>query len=157
MADLEKAETQRPLIIERPDLQTISQRWGYRSVTLMAWILWFYLFMPVFSFIAWVAGLSLIYRLMLQDLSVAELWHIVSTYGLGIAFLASCYLVWALYSYIRFRGPDSRAPVDDVGIDALAEQHTLEASTVRHWQTQQKITVSGEVLKQMFEQKKQST
>ena len=156
MVEPEHQKSSRPLVIERPDLQTVSQRWGYRSITLMAWIIWFYLFMPVLSFFAWVVGLSLIYRLMLQDLSVAELWHIVSTYGLGVAFLAGCYLLWAFYSYIRFRGPDRRPHVESAKVDKLAQQHMLDEDTVALWQRQTRIIVSGETLKDMFEPEKRN-
>ena len=32
-------EPKRPLVIERPELQTFPQRWSYRSVTVLCWLL----------------------------------------------------------------------------------------------------------------------
>lgn len=147
-------QTPRPLIIERPDLQTLSQRWGYRSVTIMAWILWFYLFIPLLSFIAWVVGLSLIYRLMLQDLDVAEFWQLLATYGAGIGVLAGCYLLWAFYSYLRFRGPDTRSEVPNASADELGRLHNIDGVTIQHWQASDHLVVATDDLDRIFTRKR---
>ena len=51
----------RPLIIERPELQSIVQRYGYVSVTVVCWFLWLYLFVPLLSLGGWFLGGSLVY------------------------------------------------------------------------------------------------
>ena len=50
----------RPLILERPELQTRAQRYGYASLTLACWFLWLYLFyLPVSQFLLQGIGMFL--------------------------------------------------------------------------------------------------
>ncbi len=147
----QSVEPERPLIIERPDLQPLSQRWGYRSVTLFCWLLWLYLFVPLLSFIAWVAGLSFAYRLLLQDLNVTELWAMLSSYGLGIGILAGVYLSWAFYSYLRFRNVERRLATPLIDVATLAASHGLAADTVMQWREQRQQTIDPETLTAMFD------
>ncbi|MEQ9451775.1 MAG: poly-beta-1,6-N-acetyl-D-glucosamine biosynthesis protein PgaD [Pseudomonadales bacterium] len=143
-------ESKRPLIIERPDLQTLSQRWGYRSVTLFCWLLWLYLFVPLLSFLAWLTGLSYAYRLLLQDLDVSELWSMLSFYALGIAILAGTYLLWALYSYLRFRNVERRQGTPLADLETLAASHNLKPEQVQAWQRANKQTIDASILAEIF-------
>ena len=142
--------SERPLIIERPDLQTFPQRWGYRSVTMLCWLLWLYLFVPVISFIAWVAGLSFAYRILLQDLEVSELWAMVQGYAIGIGVFAGVYLLWAFYSYMRFRNVERRQTAPIVDLQTLAASHGLLEETVNAWRKPVKQTIPAETLADMF-------
>ena len=141
----------RPLIIERPDLQTISQRWGYRSITVLFWIFWLYLFMPLLSVVAWVAGLSLVYKLMIQNLELVDLWVLVRAYSIGIGLLTGTYLAWAVYSFLRFRHLERRKLAAAVTTDILARSHNLTGAEVRSLRRAQKTTLSPEQLKRMFD------
>ena len=103
-----EAAPRRPLIIERPDLQTMTQRYGYLSFTFFAWFAWLYLVVPLFSLLAWVAGLNLIYQAMVQDLLTAELFHMLKVYGSGSAAFSGAYILWAVTSYLRWRNVERR-------------------------------------------------
>ena len=147
---LPDASTKRPLIIERPDLQTLSQRWGYRSVTLFCWLLWLYLFVPLLNFVAWLAGLTFTYRVLLQGLNVNELWEILEFYAIGIGFLTGMYLLWAFYSFLRFRNVERRTQVDLVPTEPMAASHNLPPETLLEWRSFKRQVVDAETLVHMF-------
>jgi len=147
-----KVSVQLPPIVERPDLQNRSQRWGYRSVTVVCWILWLYLFVPVLSFIAWVLGLSVIYQVLLQGLDLDQLWHLLHNYAIGIGLFTGTYLLWALYSLIRFRGRERRVRAPLVADDVLAAAHHLSPAEMSELKLMKNSTVTSNMLDKMFEE-----
>ena len=140
----------RPLVIERPDLQSLSQRWGYRSVTVFAWLAWLYLFVPIISVVAWIAGLTLVYQLLLQGLDVNELWALLRTYSIGIGIFCALYLAWAGISFIRFRGVERRKAAPFASTEALAATHGLVAADLDAWRASTNQVISAETLEAMF-------
>lgn len=140
----------RPLIIERPELQTRAQRFGSASVTLLCWFLWLYLFLPLLSFVAWVLGATLVYQLMLQNLELAELLQLLSFYGRGILMLSGAYLLWAVVSYLRFRGIERRRVPPPASLELLAASHHLSTLALRRLRAARRMVVSAEELQRMF-------
>ena len=139
-----------PLILERPDLQTFAQRWGYRSVTVICWIVWLYLFVPLLSALAWFVGLSFIYSVLIQNLELAEFWEVLYIYALGIGCLTGIYLLWAFYNYLRFRGATRRqfsAPSDD---ERMAAVHGLSLNELVRLRETDNLTLSETELEGMF-------
>jgi biofilm PGA synthesis protein PgaD len=140
----------RPLIIERPDLQSQVQRYGYLSVTLICWVLWLYLFVPLLALAAWLLGAGLIYQVMVQDLRVEDLTDLALNYGTGIVALVTVFLTWAVTSYRRFRHADRRrapVPVDDTGIRRSHHLTRGEFATLRlGW----RVVLSADQLGRMF-------
>lgn len=112
----------RPLIIERPDLQTKAQRYGYAGLTFICWFVWLYLFVPLLSFAAWAFGGVLIYERLVRDLTETNALERLAGYGCGIALLGTMYLAWAIYSYLRWRGVERRLSSSPVTVDQIAER-----------------------------------
>ena len=142
----------RPLIIERPDLQSVAQRWGYRSLTLACWILWLHLFVPVLSFIAWFIGLTVIYQVLLQGLDFQQFWGIFYRYAVGIGVFTSTYLLWALYNLLRFRGKERRKLIPIISEQAYAESHNISVAELLELRGEDRLTVSNSLLTRMFEE-----
>jgi biofilm PGA synthesis protein PgaD len=140
----------RPLIIERPELQTRAQRFGSATVTLLCWFLWLYLFVPLLSFVAWVLGATLVYQVMLQNLQLAELLQLLSFYGRGIVLLSGAYLLWAVASYLRFRGIDRRRVPAPASLEPLAASHHLSPLDLRRLRAARRMVLSAEELERMF-------
>lgn len=140
----------RPLILSRPDLQTMAQRVGHRSVTFFAWVMWLYVVIPLFSVIAWIAGATLVYEAMLQNLLTTELFDMLILYGTGAGTLAGTYLVWAITSYYRWRNIERRLPAIPVDDENLARSHFLESYQLNALRDGKRIVVSPEMLEQMF-------
>lgn len=144
------AAPRRPLIIERPDLQTMAQRYGYLTFTFVAWFMWLYLVVPLLSWLAWAAGLGIIYQAMIQNLATADLIQMLKVYGAGAGLLSGTYLVWAITSLLRWHNVERRlpaAPVDDV---SLARSHHLAANQLDALRETQRHVLSAEMLEQMF-------
>lgn len=140
----------RPLVIERPDLQTRAQRYGYLSVTFLCWFLWLYLFVPLMSFAAWAVGATLVYQVMLQNLDVADLVDMLRGYGTGIAALTTIYLLWAVSSYLRFRRVDRRTRPPDASDAELAASHRLRVIELHRMRSARRMVLSAELLDRMF-------
>ena len=121
----------RPLIIERPDLQTAAQRYGDVSLTFICWIVWLYLFVPLLSLAAWFVGGTLIYERLLPDLTENNnMLERLIGYGFGIAVLGAIYLAWAAYNYLRWRGVDRRLSSSPVTADQIAERFGLSRERI---------------------------
>ena len=147
----------RPLIIERPELQTPTQRYGYLSVTLICWFLWLYLFVPLLSLVAWVLGATLVYQVMLQNLDTAELVALLRVYGAGIASLTGVYLLWAVTSYLRFRNVERRSFAPSTDDAALARSHHLDAAELAALRTGGRTDVPAELRARMFDPDRDTT
>ena len=141
---------QRPLIIERPELQNGLQRWSYRGLTAMFWVLWLYLFMPLLSVLAWAAGMMVVYEVMVQNLALSELWHLLKVYGSGVGFLLVVYLGYAFSGFLRFRNVERRKLAPQITPEQLAQSHHLDMATLKSLQTQQSQVLSPELLERMF-------
>lgn len=140
----------RPLIIERPDLQTWAQRYGYLSVTFLFWFLWLYLFVPLLAFVAWALGATLVYQVMIQDLETAELLRLLRAYGSGAGALSGIYLAWAIASWLRFRNVDRRRAPARTTDAALAASHHLNPGELAELRTVRRHVVPADQLARMF-------
>jgi len=140
----------RTLIIERADLQTRAQRLGYLSVTFICWFLWLYLFVPLLSLIAWALGATLVYQVMLQNLEIAELLALLGNYGRGVAVLAGVYLLWAVSSWLRFRGVDRRETPPRATDAQLAASHYLSDDELSMLRNTRRTVVALDQLERMF-------
>ncbi|MEZ5560106.1 MAG: poly-beta-1,6-N-acetyl-D-glucosamine biosynthesis protein PgaD [Pseudomonadales bacterium] len=140
----------RPLIIERPDLQTAAQRYGYLSVTFLAWFMWLYLVVPLLSLLAWVAGITVLYEAMIQNLATADLLAMLKVYGSGAGALSLIYLTWAITSYLRWRNVHRRQPAAPVDDQRLASSHHLTPAELHALRTASRRVLSVELLERMF-------
>lgn len=89
-------------------------------VTLLAWVLYAWLWLPVVTVIAWMLGI----RTSFIELQVRSYEADVSTFGVlfTLAVVATVLLIgWAEYNRHRFGGHDRRAPADNVSQDAMAQ------------------------------------
>lgn len=140
----------RPLVIERPDLQTATQRFGYMSMTFICWGIWMYLLMPLFSLLAWAAGAYTVYDVLIQNLSTADLLEMLAGYGAGILMLTATYLIWAVTSYLRFRDVDRRRAPQPVADPALAASHRITLALLKSMRRVKHLVISAEELDVLF-------
>ena len=140
----------RPLIIERSDLQTLGQRWGFRSLTFVMWVAWFYLFIPVLSVGAWAVGMTLVYQALVPNLELTDLWGMLSRYGAGIGIFSGIYMLWAVSSFIRFRGIERRKLAPVIPDHLYAHSHHLADAELTTLRSAGLYTVSAEQLDRMF-------
>lgn len=140
----------RPLIIERSDLQTVGQRWGFRSLTFVMWVAWFYLFIPLLSVVAWAVGMTLVYEVLVQNLELAELWGMLARYATGIGVLSGIYMLWAVSSFIRFRRMERRKLAPVIPDHLYAHSHNLADEELSRLRATELYTLNAEQLDRMF-------
>ena len=119
-----------PLIIDTPKLQSLRQRYGYALLTLLFWILWFHLWIPLISLVAWLFGVEIFYREMILLDGLQGLLELLGWYGLTIAILGSFYTGWALYNQLRFRGRNRRQVQPEVEPLELACTFDIEPALI---------------------------
>ena len=144
------ADAQRPLVIQREDLQTWAQRYGYLSVTFLFWFLWLYLFVPLLALVAWAMGATLVYQVMIHGLETSELIALLKSYGTGAGVLSGVYLLWAVVSWLRFRNVERRRSPATVSDEALAASHHLSVAELAALRQGARKVVTAEQLARMF-------
>jgi biofilm PGA synthesis protein PgaD len=124
----------RPLIIDRPDLQSTPQRVVSTGLTAFFWAVWAYLWLPVFALLGWAFGASRFYEEMVVERGGAALLDVLGWYALVIGLLAGSLVLWASYNFIRFRGNERRSTHRATTIDEVAVHAGLEPDVLRSWQ-----------------------
>ncbi len=130
-----------PLIIERPEWQSMRQKTIYGTITLGFWVIWGYLFSPILSAIAWLFGLEIAYENMIGLGGYKGFLQLTAYYLLIIILLGGSLLLWASYNYYRFRGVDRRRARPEVDVTDLSVLFDLDASLLTEWQDHKKLTV----------------
>lgn len=118
-----------PLIIERPDLQSRTQRTVYTLITLLAWSLWMYLLAPLLSLAAWALGLHAFFVEMLLPQNFDYLRELL-LYAVVLLSVLATIIAWSQYNLYRFRGVDRRAAPQALRAEEEAQYYQLDLQTV---------------------------
>jgi biofilm PGA synthesis protein PgaD len=137
-----RTDSPRPLIIERPDLQSRPQRMVSAALTTVFWALWLYLWMPVVALLGWAFGFSRFYDEMVRREGYKPLAELLGWYGLSIGLLAGSLVCWALYNLLRFRGRERRTARPLVRVAQVAEGAGVDADTLLLWQRARVLSVT---------------
>lgn len=131
----------RPLIIHRPDLQHKRQRWMFSAITLMAWLLWIYLILPLVTLLAWALGI-LVFRVQIlspfagQDFIKFSGDMLQVIMALGFMFFA-----WSRYNFYKFSRYQRRHPIPNVNTEEIAHYFRLSPPVVEWARTMRQMTV----------------
>lgn len=113
-----------PEIIYRPELQPPARRAMFSMITFVAWLLWFYLFLPLLSLGAWWFGVSSFREYMLDPARSGYLLTL-TVYAIVVAVTALTIIGWSRYNQIRFSGPDRRHHLPPVTNEMMQEKFQL--------------------------------
>lgn len=129
-----------PEILYRPDLQPVGQRTLYSMLTVLAWLVWLYLFLPLISLAAWWFGIDLFSRYLLgpEDRS-----HLLTLLGYaGVVVLSAVAIVaWSFYNLRRYGGLDRRRPVPMVSDEELCRRFETDAATLAALRTERRMVL----------------
>jgi biofilm PGA synthesis protein PgaD len=132
---------QQSIIIERPDLQTLAQRYGYGTLTFVFWFAYLYLWLPVLNLLAWSFEAYFFYDRMIVLEGFRDLFAGVQYY-FGVIVLLFVFLIgWALINYLRFRGLERRQAPPPVTTEDLAHHFGVPVELTRAWQRSKSITI----------------
>ncbi|MCM5571527.1 poly-beta-1,6-N-acetyl-D-glucosamine biosynthesis protein PgaD [Burkholderiaceae bacterium FT117] len=123
----------RPLIIERPDLQSRPQRVASATLTAFFWALWVYLWLPVLALVGWWFGATRFYDEMVRQEGYRPLVEMLGWYAICIGLLAGSLILWALYNLGRFRGRERRKARPVVLVSQVAARAGLDADQLLAW------------------------
>lgn len=96
------------LILNMPDLVARHTKIGSSIFTILFWAIFVYLWMPVITVIAWMAGLYHSYGEMTYMNEIDDLKHLALVYAMIVVALGGSLLLWALHEYLRFRKVNRR-------------------------------------------------
>ena len=116
------------LIIDRPELQTPQQRYIFSMLTLVFWIIWFYLWLPLLSLFAWLLGFEYFYENMIRLNGLEGLLDLIGWYGLVIGASALLLVFWSAYNLSRFQGKNKRTTSIRVTEEQMAEFFHIDKS-----------------------------
>ncbi|MCB1742470.1 MAG: poly-beta-1,6-N-acetyl-D-glucosamine biosynthesis protein PgaD [Gammaproteobacteria bacterium] len=130
-----------PPIIERPDLQSLVQRYGSWSLTLIFWGIYLYLWLPALSALAWLAEGHFVYSQIVMYPGWSVLGRLLLTYLLVIVCLSGALIVWARINQHRFSGVERRQPPEAVGEADLASDFEVPLAMVRLWHRDRRVVL----------------
>lgn len=118
-----------PEIVYRPELQSVGQRTLYSVLTLVAWTIWLYLFVPLISLLAWWFGIDAFSRYLLEPADRSDLLTLL-TYSGVVVLSAMVIVAWSFYNLKRYGGLDRRKPIPPVSDEDLRARHGMDAATL---------------------------
>ena len=117
-----------PPIINRPEREGRVPRTAWHMLTAVAWLAYLYLWLPLITLIAWVAGVRTAYGKLYQDQVVDSFLLLVLPV---IALVCGAVLLgWAEYNRARFAGEERRSPMPSVGDAEVASALGADTATV---------------------------
>lgn len=122
-----------PTIIECSDLESPRKRRIGQLVSLLAWMVWIYLFTPLIGLVGWALGVQLFEKHILDD-PLGTL-KTVQIYAGAIGIAGLIFIGWASYNWFRFHDVDRRRAPPPVGTHELARHFGItpeEAETIEH-------------------------
>jgi biofilm PGA synthesis protein PgaD len=129
------------VIIDRPSLQSVRQRFVYGSVTLLFWVLWIYLWLPLLALLGWALGIRIAYTEMVIRNGFTLLQGKVTDYAIVVGYLGGSLLVWAYYNYMRFHGSQRRQPRLPVSRAEQARYYGVEPARLAQWADAKRLVV----------------
>lgn len=130
-----------PDIIYRPDLLPKRRRMMFSGITLLAWFVWFYLFLPLISLGAWWIGIESFSTYMLEPVTRSYLLSLTG-YAIVVAVTALIIISWSRYNQARFGGPDRRKPMPPVTQEMIAQRFRVDEAMLEKIQNARTIDLN---------------
>ena len=116
------------VVIHRPERQHLARRLLFTTATLMAWMAWMSLWLPLATLLAWALG----FRVGYVEMVVREHGHggrDLATLLLLAAICAMVMITWSSYNYLRFAHVERRRRSRAVDRRAIAAALGVQQET----------------------------
>jgi biofilm PGA synthesis protein PgaD len=131
-----------PPIIDRSDLQSLKDRTIGGVLTLVFWVFWGYLWLPVLAMLAWALGVQQAYKYMVVLGGWQEVLRLLGLYTLVILLLGGSLCSWAAYNILRY-GPFERRVGNRVpSMEEIARSFHHGPLAVESWRAAQRLYVT---------------
>jgi biofilm PGA synthesis protein PgaD len=114
------------IMIQRPERQSSVQKAMFGVATVVAWLFWAFLWLPLVTLGAWAFGLRNAW-LQLHVLEPARQGGDINVILLAAILCAVIFSAWSGYNHARFSGKQKRRGNNPVGVEATAR--VIGAST----------------------------
>ncbi|MGY3231415.1 biofilm PGA synthesis protein PgaD [Luteibacter sp. HA06] len=114
------------IMIQRPERQSSVQKAMFGVATVVAWLFWAFLWLPLITLGAWAFGLRNAW-LQLHVLEPARQGGDINVILLAAILCAVIFSAWSGYNHARFSGKQKRRGNNPVGVEATAR--VIGAST----------------------------
>ncbi len=131
-------------IIEQPSLKSPLRKGSELTITAVAWLLWFYLAMPLLTLLLWAVGLRLVFLEHFRFEHARALLDVAGYYLVGAVVLWVLIEAWSVYNRARFGGDDRRKHADPATDDELAATFSLAPSEIERAREAKILTVHFE-------------
>lgn len=136
----------RPLIIERPGLQSRLQKYGQISIAVVMWVLWLWLWLPVLTLILWALGINLVFTEFIIDEDWLEVLFTLFNFFNSVLFIVGVQYLWSLYNLLRFRNKVRRRDTKPLSVEEVAEDNGYSIEFVKSAQMAEVLNLSHDEL-----------
>lgn len=130
-----------PLIIDRPELQSNAQRYGWNSITFIFWVLYIYLWLPLITLVAWWVGAKLFNLHIIQLNGYTGLIEKLGLYGAIIIVISAILIGWAKIEHLRFKDKPRRKDGNSVSVAEVAKKYNLAESQLIQLRQEKSVVV----------------
>jgi biofilm PGA synthesis protein PgaD len=116
------------LIIERPELQSMTQRYGWKSVTFFFWMLYIYLWIPLITLLVWFVGVKLFHINMIELNGYGSLVDKLGLYSAIIIMISIILISWAEVNRMRFKNKFRRLDNNELTVGEVAKKYNLDVA-----------------------------
>lgn len=132
----------RPPIIDRKDLLNFSNRAVTGTLTVVFWIFWVYLWVPLLAFFAWAAGFEQAYKYMVVLGGWQEVVRLLSFYTLVIVLMGGTLCAWAAYNILRYGNSQRRSGARMPTNSEIAGYFNHSKLAIDTWRAAQRLYVT---------------
>ena len=122
------------LIIDVPEVQSRTRKFSYTMVTLVFWSIYFYMWLPLISLLAWVLGFRFFYQHMIVLGGYQGFLADAKLYFMVILSLSTIFIVWAKINLYRFNDVERRKGHQPITQTNQAEYYHLDENDIKNWQ-----------------------
>ena len=130
-----------PLIIDRPELQSNAQRYGWGSITFIFWLFYIYLWLPLITLAAWWIGAKLFNLHMIQLSGYTGLLDKLGLYAAIIIIIGALLIGWAKIEHLRFKDKPRRKDSFAVTDREVAKKYNLQESQLAQLRLEKSVIV----------------
>lgn len=129
-----------PPIIDQPRLVSLERRFFYSTLTMVAWILWTYLWLPFVSLLAWLAGIGAFSVWMVEPRDEIR-WQTFAVYGIVFGAIPLVLTAWSRYNYYRYGHLDRRQAPPVVSLEDMGQAFGATGRQVERLRTGRRLSV----------------
>ena len=130
-----------PMIIERPELQSNAQRYGWSSITFIFWMLYIYLWLPLITLVAWWLGAKFFDLHIIQLQGYTGLIDKLGLYAVIIFIISALLIGWAKVEHLRFKDKPRRKGSAAITDREVAKRYNLQESQLTQLRLEKSVVV----------------